>query len=247
MPSKSQRRRHVLVWHRRLGLASAAIVLVLCATGLLLNHTSYLGLDRRLIDADAVMAWYGLDPAADPISFEIGGRRVTWVDGTLYLDDEPLEAMLAELTGAVALDDGIALGSKTSVLVLRGDGTTVVELEFGDTPDVIRSVGVGEDRELVIRRTRSGDAATEDLAEWSPYGGAVRWSEARELPHDLRRRILEQYRGPGLPLSRVLLDVHSGRIAGKAGPYIVDLATICLVILAGTGFYNWLAGRRKRS
>ena len=49
----------------------------------------------------------------------------------------------------------------------------------------------------------------------------------------------------GLPLERVLLDLHSGRIFGEAGVWLVDAAALLFLLLAGSGL--WLWGRRHAS
>lgn len=52
-------------WHRRLGIVSAAFVIVLAATGLLLNHTQSLGLDDIPLENRLLRALYGV-PAVAP-------------------------------------------------------------------------------------------------------------------------------------------------------------------------------------
>ncbi|MFT5351416.1 MAG: hypothetical protein ACI9MF_002239 [Gammaproteobacteria bacterium] len=56
--------------------------------------------------------------------------------------------------------------------------------------------------------------------------------------------MLSLYRGKGLSLERILLDLHSGRLLGNAGVFIVDLAALFFVFLALSGSWMWL---RKRS
>ena len=46
-------------WHRRLGLAAALFVLLLAGSGILLNHTADLGLERRFIDWPLLHRLYG--------------------------------------------------------------------------------------------------------------------------------------------------------------------------------------------
>ena len=46
-------------WHRRLGLLAALFVLVVAVTGIVLNHTSGLALDRRFVDWSWLNAVYG--------------------------------------------------------------------------------------------------------------------------------------------------------------------------------------------
>ena len=58
-------------------------------------------------------------------------------------------------------------------------------------------------------------------------------------------RITNWRRGSGLPVERVLLDLHSGRIFGKPGVYVVDAAAILFLVLAASGV--WLWGKRRAS
>ena len=53
------------------------------------------------------------------------------------------------------------------------------------------------------------------------------------------------YRGYGLTLERVLLDLHSGRVLGSAGVLLVDAAAILFLLLAISGL--WLWSRRRTS
>ncbi len=50
--------------------------------------------------------------------------------------------------------------------------------------------------------------------------------------------------GGGLPLERVVLDLHSGRLFGWLGPYVMDAAALGLLIVAITGLL--LAARPPR-
>jgi hypothetical protein len=53
----------------------------------------------------------------------------------------------------------------------------------------------------------------------------------------LSGRLVETYRGKGLPLERVLLDIHSGRILGAWG---VDAVSVLFLGLVLTGL--WCGG-----
>ena len=71
-------------WHRRVGLLVALLVAVLAITGLLLNHSDRLGLDRTNIVTGLVVDWYGLTPVEDPVHFRAGNNWVSWIDGAVY-------------------------------------------------------------------------------------------------------------------------------------------------------------------
>lgn len=52
------------------------------------------------------------------------------------------------------------------------------------------------------------------------------------------------FRPPSIPLSRLLLDVHTGRFFNVGGAVVMDLAAVALLLLVGSGIYNWV--KRKR-
>jgi uncharacterized iron-regulated membrane protein len=49
---------------------------------------------------------------------------------------------------------------------------------------------------------------------------------------------MQTYRRGGLPLERVILDLHSGRIVGDWGVYVVDGAALLFLALVITGMWR---------
>jgi uncharacterized iron-regulated membrane protein len=64
-------------------------------------------------------------------------------------------------------------------------------------------------------------------------------------PADVGARVAVHF-APSLPLERVLLDVHSGRIFGRYGPLAMDLAALALAVLALSGIWIYLRTLRRR-
>ena len=56
--------------------------------------------------------------------------------------------------------------------------------------------------------------------------------------------MLASFRGEGLPLGRVIADLHSGRILGSFGSLFMDGAALALLLLTATGCYNGWRARR---
>jgi len=76
---------------------------------------------------------------------------------------------------------------------------------------------------------------------------AFQKSRAGALPNDVRDKVLARYSGRGMPASRVLLDIHTGRFFGKAGPWVMGLASALLILLSLSGIVMWSsAGQRRR-
>jgi uncharacterized iron-regulated membrane protein len=68
----------------------------------------------------------------------------------------------------------------------------------------------------------------------------------RPTPKDLETQILERYAAQGMPASRVLLDIHTGRFFGPLGTWLMGLASILLILLSVTGIYMWTTTDARR-
>ncbi|MCB1563381.1 MAG: PepSY domain-containing protein [Alphaproteobacteria bacterium] len=60
-----------------------------------------------------------------------------------------------------------------------------------------------------------------------------------DLPKDMPPEMAEQYRGSGITLEKILLDIHTGAIIGLPGRIVSDLAALAILFLSASGLYNW--------
>lgn len=236
-------------WHQRAGICAAVFAIVLALTGLLLNHTEGLALDSRYVRSEWLLDWYGIVPPGKLVSYPVGDHWVSQLGEHVYFDgqelaiDEP-----GRLLGAVVLAGNIAIAVEGQVLLLNGTGT-VLEILGGaqGVPAGMRQIGV-KDNELVVRASHGDYSADKDLLQWresqeSGHQGlsvTVDWAKTSTPPMDLRAKLIEAYRGKGLTLERVLLDLHSGRIAGLPGVLVMDAAAIFMILLAISGVWMWI-------
>ncbi len=234
-------RRGLLVWHRRIGIAATAFVLLLVVTGILLNHTEALRLDSRMVDSDWLLDWYDIGGDAAPVSFAAGEQWVSGLAGRLYLDGAPVADNAAPLVGAVWQEPAVAAATAEAVYLFMPDGELVEKVFPPGVPGPLRGLAAGADGVLVLGasggRAYAGDL---DLIEWREVLlGEVSWPQPAAAPPDIAAQVTESWRGDGLPWERVLLDAHSGRLFGAFGPWVVDGAAVLFVVLAMSGLFNW--------
>ena len=105
-------RRAILVWHRRLGLTAAPFVLVLVVTGVLLNRSDGLGLDRREApEATAEMLERAHSPGhVSAILDNVPETGFRALDPDTYLSPASGEAALRAAGGVCAAVDAVAGG-----------------------------------------------------------------------------------------------------------------------------------------
>lgn len=247
--------RSLYVWHRYVGISAALLVLLLAATGLILNHSDDWQLDQRHVQAPWLLDWYGIRAPKDVASFAVGAQRLSQLGSRLYLDQQQVAEATAPLAGAVRSQDMIVAALADTVILLTPDGEVIERLgPAHGTPAGIRRLGLGPAGQIVAQTQGQVLINNADMEQWRPASDVanpdIQWSLGSALPDALRHQLEQQFRGQGLPWERVLLDVHSGRIIGSWGPWIMDAAAILMFFLALSGIVLWLKGllrqRRQR-
>ena len=247
--------RQLKLWHRRLGLCAALFVLVLAASGLLLNHTSELHLDSKQLNGSLLLAWYGIEADHEPLSYPLDQHMVTVVDEELFIGTREIAHCAGQLSGALRLPASglVVLACNDELFVLTPELELMERLGSAHgVPAPIRRAGVMQQKLVISDGARFFWADIEALS-WRPVedaGAAVQdathWSKPVATPPDLREALGKHFVGEGLSLERVLLDIHSGRIMGVWGVYLMDAMAIIFVVLAISGFLMWRRETKMR-
>jgi len=250
---KSQRKfwrrkwRSLYLWHRYLGLIAGLLVVILSVTGVMLNHTDQLRLSAKYVSSPWMLDWYGIAPKEPPVSFPLSPRGwLSSVDGRLFLNGQHLGEVSEPIVGAVATDKVIAVAMPAALFLYTGEGELIERLEGISLPGEIDAIGNGNNGAIVLKTDKGMFAADEFVTAWSPAPEASQWARQGSPPAHINEQVLSVYRGMGLSWERVLLDLHSGRIMGDWGLYLMDGAALILLFLSGTGVYIWLKSKRRR-
>ena len=233
-------------FHRWVGVGIFVFVLYLALTGIVLNHAVDLGLDRRQVAWSWVLDAYGIEAPAPAASFTDSGRRVTLLGERLFLDGIDTERTAKGLAGLVVLEPLVLIGAGHVAHVLTTDGDYVEGLDLrGQLPGPIDRVG----RSAAGPVIESGgllnvlDADMTAVAPWEGKPGDITWSRASQPDAAELAALQSAWRGRGITLERLLLDLHSGRIFAAAGPLLMDLIAVLMIVLSVTG----LVMSRKRN
>lgn len=236
------------VWHRYIGLSAALFVLILAVTGLLLNHTERFAFDSRHVRTGWLLDWYGIEAPESYTSYALEGDHITLFGRHLYHNLQELEGEHERLIGALRIGELIVVAVDSEILLLMGDGELVERLTGAEgVPSGMRRLGLDTADALVVEGGHAFYQPDADFIRWQHWEGdpaAVDWVEPDSLPAALHAELVQHYRGEVLPLERVLLDLHSGRIFGRHGYLVMDIAAVLLIALAVSGSLIWLRRRR---
>lgn len=240
-PWRAKLLRSLFIWHRNLGLTAALFVTLLATTGLLLNHTHELSLDSRYIKSALILDWYGIKAPERMSTFTAGSTAVTEVGTQIYRNTALIPQASPPLRGAVDAYGMVIIGVKNQLLLLTPAGELIERLDSEEgVPAGIQALGLNVAGDLVVKTTHGLYRTDSNILEWHETPEApVHWVAASQPSQELRAALQEAYRGTGLSVERILLDIHSGRILGERGVYFVDTVAVLFLMLAISGVWLW--------
>lgn len=243
------RRSPLIRWHRWLGLVSALIVIVVAVTGVLINHASSLNLKQISFDSSLVLNRYGRTPEEPPISYSVAGAWVTWLDGDLFVNANLVAEHAGKGVGAASSAGMIIAAAPNQIFLVTSDGVLVERLSGHLLPGEVNAISEADGGGVLIDTDKGYFVSGSEFLQWNPADTNSGWSEALPLPADLHQKILEEFRGSGVSLDRILLDLHTGRFFGPWATYVFDVAAVLLLFLAFSGVISGVRspGWRNRS
>lgn len=244
----------VFLWHRRIGLAALLLVIILAVTGILLNHTEQFKLDETYVSNSWLLSWYGIESGDEPVSYLVVTEKskteprhiISTLDNQLFFDAAAVATIEQNMHGAIIAEEFIVVALDNELILLSFDGELIerisTSLSFGD----IQRLGKKYDRPVIETSDALFYMADEHILDWDViFNDGIQWAEKYKLDDNEKEKLLLAYRGNGLKLERIILDLHSGRIFGHYGVYLMDAAAFALLWLSLSGLWVWSSRRRK--
>ncbi len=231
-------------WHRRIGLSAAILTLILCITGILLNHTDTLQLSKKPITSPLLLKLYKVT-LPEIKSFQFGKNRVSHLGGQqLFLNNQVLALCDEHLSGAIEINSINYIACDNEIIIFNRDFEQIerVGAQYG-LPSPIHTIGhcgtelcISSDKNKNQIYQIDTNALTSIRIE---NNQALVWSTPSPIPKKLKSELLSNFPRSNISLERVLLDLHSGRLFGGFGVMLMDFCAIALAVLVASGFWLW--------
>ncbi|MFA5941970.1 MAG: PepSY domain-containing protein [Sinimarinibacterium sp.] len=243
---RPRRRVSLYVAHRWAGALAALFVLFIATTGLVLNHAADWRLDRQPVRSDLLLDAYGIDVPLPGSGFRVDAHWISASAGTTYWDTRPVGSTGALLGVARTQRRVLAVG-REAALLLDDEGQLLERSTMTAWPAAIAALRASSTGFVVT--TPSGEFQTDpDLLSWAPHvvAGDESRLDAEPLPGALAAQIRADARARSITWERVLLDLHSGRLPGRAGVLIADLVALAMIGLALSGLGLWVRHLKRQ-
>jgi hypothetical protein len=246
MTNRKPKKFTAFLWHRRVGLFALVLVIILAITGIMLNHTEQFKLDETYVDNSWLLNWYGIEPEDEPIAYRVGEHIISSWHEQLFFDDTVIVELEQNIHGAIAAEQFIVVALDDEIILLSDDGELIERVSTSISFSDIQRLGTRYQRPVIETSEPLYYMADEHILDWDVIANeGITWTEKYSLTEDEYEKLLIAYRGNGLKLERVILDLHSGRIFGNYGVYLMDAAAIALLWLSLSGLWVWSSRRNK--
>ncbi|NOX08679.1 MAG: hypothetical protein GXP22_04185 [Gammaproteobacteria bacterium] len=240
--------RSIYLWHRHIGGIAAILVLILAITGILINHSQTLEFNKNYIQSSGLLNWYNIHPPALGPSYALPEHSLSQLGEYIYLDTTPVTQHAAPLIGGIQQDEEIIIATRQQLIIttLQGELIEILD-ESSGLPENIEAIGSDHSGRIILKsagvnyRGHIGDFTWERVDNLAPPSG----NSPAAISDEMRTRIEDNYMNHILTVERVLLDLHSGRILGNAGIWLMDIAAILLILLSLSGSYLWWKQKQK--
>lgn len=224
-------------FHRYTGLIVAIVILILAVTGVVLNHTDDLELDKQFIKSAAILDWYGIEGPNPEYSYSISKQWITQIDHQIYFNTKPVLNIREQLIG-VAMNDSFIIAAFPNALVMLSTQGEIIE-QIKKSP--IQKIASGQNGRIYIKSRDQVYFSDDELLTWETTDQqGLNWATPTTLPTRLKQEIKQETLHHVLPYERVLLDIHSGRFFGRYGVYFIDFSGLLMIFLTISGCWIWL-------
>jgi len=234
--------------HTILGFLLLFPLIVWTITGVLLVHKSDFGLDKKNITSEWVMSQYGLSFDIEPQAWDAAGNAVIQWDGTVVVNGVVASEVDDKILDVAAVQQRYCIATKERVFLYGADGKFVEALEPGlSMPEgEVLALGISSGNRLVLKNADGNHQFSEDFFEFNRYeANKVRWGKSIEANDEQVASAKAAIIGEGMPLDRVILDVHSGNIFGLVGKILVDMFALGVLGLSVTGVAIYVRKKRR--
>jgi len=244
MKNKLKILKKILRLHIYVGLGISLLLIHLSITGIFLNHTDDLELNKTYISSKWILNLYGLNVPRPSKIFTIQQDNFSQFDTEVFLNNKPIFLFDSELIGVIKNRENFIIAAQDELFIVNQSGALIDKQKI--LSFTIKSIGKYKEK-IVIKDEQLNKWVGKSIsAKWAPIiKDNINWSKPGTMTPLNKKEIKQYFVGNGISLEQIILDFHSGAIFKKEGKIFFDLVSLLLIFLSVSGIWLWLIKRKK--
>ena len=231
------------LFHKYLGFIFSLFILQLTITGVMLLYPKFFGLDDLFVSNNYFLKKYNMLSEEDARIFGNKNYEIVLLDKSLYFK----ENLIDNFEDAVV--NALFLKKKNRLIVFLNRKIMYYDLKLENGQYEIISVDenifnedilrIGRDQKGILYfKTKTNYYNSESL-QMIPVDKKIKldWFEQNKRDKNIAKNYLIIHQGKGVPLHRVITELHNGKILGSFLSYLLLLTSLSLLFLIFSSFF----------
>jgi len=257
---KNQTKQLIRRWHRRIGVVVSLWLILLAVTGILLNHSDDLSLQKSYVNYDWIIKLYRIKAPQKIVCFQSDKNKgsVCQIGDQIYLQNDWLMNTKGLLIGFYQRVDFNYIITQQDVFVYTLDWQLIEHFNLDNgLPGDINMVGTLSSKTSITSQMLQLQMPLLFKIEGKTWrlDQALIWKvldneTVHRLPvinptKNLKEQLQQAYLTRQITLLHFLQDLHSARIFSLTGKYLTDLVALLLIALSISGLITWIKRNGK--
>ena len=245
MTKRSKKRHSLHRWHRYLGLFAGFFTLWITLSGIALNHSTALAFDQQYAPSNWSLTGDSIK-ASSIVAYKSAHQWISQLNDRIYMGSQEITANNNPLIGAANLQQTQIVATADSLWLFNNSGQLIEQIDWSlMLPANPTRLGITQEKQLAMQVANDWYSTDETILSWQPISQQqVHIVQPTQPPQIITQQLLEAYNSKSTTYEQLLLNLHTGRILGEYGVYLIDLIALILATLAISGFTVWLRRRQ---
>ena len=238
--------------HKYVGFIFSIFILILTVTGIMLLYPDQFKLNNTYVSNSFLLEKYNMLSTKDVKKLGRRNDEIILIDKSLYFKNTFIEKFEQDIRNAFydkQTDTLIIFLEKKIYFFLLNNIED--EIEVTDIREIVLNeeiFKVGEDnRQVLVLETPSGlysiiDTKVLKISNQSE----IEWLQHNRPNLERAKAYLEIHQGKGIPLHRIITEMHNGKIMGSFLSYIFFLTSLSLLFLIISSFFFGINIKRNK-
>lgn len=240
-------------WHRRLGLTASIFLLNLAITGIMLNHYHVLELDKYYINSSWLLNLYGVNKPQDIFCIEQDDNSICEAGELTFINDKnnQLTLIATDIGPMISLfkhESELILVTKKQILLYTSNFQLIESFNVSEQLSEVIHTAYYHNMQLLFSTNKQQWILDLDSFELdkttaiqiqSINSASISNKPEKINASELKERLGLSYQQHQISYLKFTQDIHSGQILSISGKLLADLAALCMILLAISGFIVW--------